>query len=107
MSATDEELKFVHEQEMCHVTYILDMFRYLHSVVVFLIHFHSTTGRNAPSRVAVDDANIETTNGVGRPTWYARVPSAEASASRAHVIGDGDRLVTWTSKNRPLYHLSG
>ena len=29
MSATDEELEFVHEQEMDHVTYILIMFRYL------------------------------------------------------------------------------
>jgi len=28
MSATDEELEFVHDQEMDHVTYILNMFRY-------------------------------------------------------------------------------
>ena len=33
MSATDEELRYVHEGGMDHVTYILIMFRYVCSVV--------------------------------------------------------------------------
>ncbi|KAF5379503.1 hypothetical protein D9615_006482 [Tricholomella constricta] len=98
ISATDEELKFVHEHEMDHVTYILIMFSiafFMYSFIVFLIHLYSTTGRNAPSNleVAANDTNIEMSSQGIRAKWYARVPNPEreAEATRGlHVIGEDD-----------------
>ncbi|GLB41596.1 putative protein of unknown function (Ytp1) [Lyophyllum shimeji] len=97
ISATDEELKFVHENGMDHVTYILIMFStafLIYSFIVFLLHLYSTTGRNAASNVAAkNDANIEMTPRGIHAKWYARVPNTgrESEATRGlHVIGDDE-----------------
>ncbi|KAG6812346.1 hypothetical protein H0H92_003336 [Tricholoma furcatifolium] len=94
MSATDEELDYVNDNEMDHVTYILIMFSIaflLYTFVVFLLHLYSTTGRNAASNAASSDGAIELTSSNIHAKWYARVPNPdrEAEASqRLHVIGD-------------------
>ncbi|KAG5641294.1 hypothetical protein DXG03_005558 [Asterophora parasitica] len=98
ISATDEELKYVHDNEMDHVTYILMMFSiafFLYTFIVLLLHLYSTTGRHAPSALLVDDANIEMSSNGIRAKWYARVPNPErdepAQATRGlHGIGDDD-----------------
>ncbi len=106
MSATDEELDFVHDNEMDHVTYILIMFRYvslfsppisallhllpsiaflLYALIVYAIHLSATTGRNAPAK---DDRNsIPVT--APRNKWYSRVPNAEVGEP-LHVVGEDD-----------------
>lgn len=92
ISATDEELEYVHENEMDHVTYILIMFSIafaLYTFIVFLIHLYSTTGRNAATKPAND--NIEMTSSRIRPKWYALVPNAEANHGGAnYIVGDDE-----------------
>ncbi|KAF8075183.1 hypothetical protein FPV67DRAFT_1575567 [Lyophyllum atratum] len=96
ISATDEELKFVHENDMDHVTYILIMFSiafFMYSFIVFLIHLYSTTGRNAASNSTTDDANIEMSPRGIRAKWYARVPNPERESEvnrGLHVIGEDE-----------------
>ncbi|KAJ7161520.1 hypothetical protein C8R43DRAFT_1123965 [Mycena crocata] len=46
ISGTDEEIKFVHDNEMDHVTIVF----LLYMLVVFLIHLYTTTGCNAPAK---------------------------------------------------------
>ena len=106
MSATDEELRFVHDEGMDHVTYLLIMFRYdltpwqvlttilhmislslafiIYTLIVSLIHLYAASGPNAAA--APTDGAIELTP---TPTtkWYARVPNAEVDTEN-HVIGD-------------------
>ncbi|KAJ7173687.1 hypothetical protein C8R46DRAFT_1083673 [Mycena filopes] len=87
MSATDEELKFVHENEMDHVTYILIMFSIaflIYVLIVFLINLYATTGRNAPAKE--DGNNIAMTSTRNNSKWYSRVPNPET----LHVIGDDE-----------------
>ncbi|KAF9466205.1 hypothetical protein BDZ94DRAFT_252633 [Collybia nuda] len=93
MSATDEELKYVHENDMDHVTYTLIMFSIaflLYFFIIFLIHLYSTTGRNADN--ASKGNSIELTTGTNQSKWYARVPNAEARRPLAtqHVIGEDE-----------------
>ncbi|TFK39751.1 hypothetical protein BDQ12DRAFT_681155 [Crucibulum laeve] len=88
MSATDEELRYVNENDMDHVTYILIMFSIsflLYAFIVYLIHLYSTTGRNAPT-AAINNTNIEMSSG---SKWYARVPNTDGTVPN-HVIGDDD-----------------
>ncbi|KDQ61912.1 hypothetical protein JAAARDRAFT_525818 [Jaapia argillacea MUCL 33604] len=90
MSATDEELDFVHDNGMDHVTYILIMFSIafvMYTLIVSLIHLYSTSGRNASnasSSPSLGDDNIEMSGDIDGNKWYAPVPSG------AHVIGDDD-----------------
>ncbi|TFY56841.1 hypothetical protein EVJ58_g7391 [Rhodofomes roseus] len=90
MSATDEELDYVHDKGMDHVTYILIMFSVaflLYTLVVVLINLYSTSGRNDAS--AVKEHAIELTTPTSK--WYAPVPAAdEGEAEPMHVIGDED-----------------
>ena len=41
MSATDEEIRFVHGQSMDHVTYILIMFRYAWRIIALPTPSHT------------------------------------------------------------------
>ncbi|KAI0047144.1 hypothetical protein FA95DRAFT_1559395 [Auriscalpium vulgare] len=99
MSATDEELEFVHDNGMDHVTYLMIMFSIaflLYNHVIVLINLYSTSGRNAAAGAAKDPGAIElstptTTNG----RWpYAPVSraaderNARSPLMPAHVIGD-------------------
>ncbi|KAF9006199.1 hypothetical protein BDQ17DRAFT_1399114 [Cyathus striatus] len=98
MSATDEELRYVHENGMDHVTYALIMFRWsscvrfisvsflLYTFVVFLIHLYTSTGRNAVQNTPTD-VNIEMSPTQSK--WYARVPN-DADGVPSHVIGEDD-----------------
>lgn len=96
ISATDEELAFVHGNGMDHVTYILIMFSiafFMYTFIVFLIHLYSTTGRNAASNVISNDTNIEMTSRGIRAKWYARVPNPERESEALrglHVVGDDE-----------------
>ncbi|KAJ3565117.1 hypothetical protein NP233_g7845 [Leucocoprinus birnbaumii] len=90
MSATDEELEFVHDNGMDHVTYILIMFSMaflIYTFIIYLLHLYTTSGRNATDKKT---ENIE----MSRTTWYSRVPNVEAetptSSMPLHVIGDDD-----------------
>ena len=109
MSATDEEIRFVHDQSMDHVTYILIMFRYalpplpaplisrttlrsiaflLYTLIVTLISLYTTSGRNAASASGQADGAIE----LRTPTtskWYSRVPAGDVEPA-SHVIGDDE-----------------
>ncbi|TFK82277.1 hypothetical protein K466DRAFT_666612 [Polyporus arcularius HHB13444] len=90
MSATDEELHFVHDNEMDHVTYILIMFSIafiMYTLIVSLINLYSTSGRNAASATSKDGA-IELTQS---NKWYSPVPAIDRDLEPAsHVIGDDD-----------------
>ncbi|KAJ6485716.1 hypothetical protein C8R45DRAFT_997595 [Mycena sanguinolenta] len=93
MSGTDEELDYVHNNEMDHVTYILIMFSIaflLYALIVYVIHVYATTGRNAPSASSKSDGNnIPMT--APRNKWYSRVPNAESGEGEAlHVVGEDD-----------------
>lgn len=116
MSATDEELEYVHDNGMDHVTYILIMFRcvaasftsaifvtsplyslafILYTLILSLIHLYSASGRNAPdsSNSAKSIENIEMLPHGGAPRWYAPVPntaSGEETPITAHIIGDDE-----------------
>ncbi|OJT03295.1 Protein YTP1 [Trametes pubescens] len=88
MSATDEELHFVNDNKMDHVTYILIMFSIafiLYALIVSLISLYATSGRNAAPASSGDGA-IELTQS---NKWYARVPAADVEPG-THVIGDDD-----------------
>ncbi|KAF4610575.1 hypothetical protein D9613_007093 [Agrocybe pediades] len=94
MSATDEELKYVHENDMDHVTYILIWFSFaflLYAFIVFLVNLYATSGRNAPSVKVnrLDDSNIEMVTPGGRTKWYSRVP-LRGNSEPTHVLGDED-----------------
>jgi len=99
MSATDEELRSVHDQEMDHVTYVLIMFStafVLYTFVNIFIYLYSTTGRNASTndgRNGEGAIELAVTPGIQRAKWYARVPNGESDGSReqrTHVIGGED-----------------
>jgi len=88
MSATDEELQFVHDGGMDHVTYLLIMFStafVLYTLIVSLIHLYTVTGRNSSSAPA--DGSIELTTPTTK--WYARVPNTDVDTEN-HVIGDDE-----------------
>ncbi|KAF8902359.1 hypothetical protein CPB84DRAFT_1907963 [Gymnopilus junonius] len=94
MSATDEELRYVHDNEMDHVTYILIVFSLsflIYAFIVFLVNLYTTTGRNAPSIILnkADDSNIEMVTPGGRSKWYSRVP-LQGTVGPAHVLGDDE-----------------
>ncbi|KAI9440867.1 hypothetical protein H4582DRAFT_1939818 [Lactarius indigo] len=94
MSATDEELHYVHESGMDHVTYILIMFSIaflLYAHIVFLVTLYATSGRNAPDAAPMKDTSsgaIELTAAHTTPRggWYSRVRSEEPM----HVIGNDE-----------------
>ncbi|RDB18570.1 Protein YTP1 [Hypsizygus marmoreus] len=99
MSATDEELKYIHEVEMDHVTYILIMFStafLIYTFMLVLIHLYSTTGRNAPDNATAGGdmgGGIELTSAGLTSKWYARVPPGESEGSGRgthHVIGEDE-----------------
>ena len=108
MSATDEELHFINDEGMDHVTYILLMFRcvqsmcqpvftltirvvvsiafVIYALIVSLINVWAHSGRNGSSS---DSSNgIELT---AASKWYAPVPAVDAEAEAArHIIGEDD-----------------
>ncbi|KZV71552.1 hypothetical protein PENSPDRAFT_577546 [Peniophora sp. CONT] len=113
MSATDEELQYIHGTGMDHVTYILIMFSLgflIYTHIVFCINLYATSGRNAPSAVAARKDALDSPGEIelaetpinGRAPWYSRVASRprvqthdRTSSSAplvgpAHVIGDED-----------------
>ncbi|XP_006461921.1 hypothetical protein AGABI2DRAFT_222945 [Agaricus bisporus var. bisporus H97] len=90
MSATDEELQFVHDNGMDHVTYILIIFSlafFMYTLIVYLIHLSTASGRNAPTKTA---ENADMSQGM----WYDRVPLAEERTPvrdiPLHTIGEDD-----------------
>ncbi|KAF5362445.1 hypothetical protein D9756_002412 [Leucocoprinus leucothites] len=91
MSATDEELDFVHDNGMDHVTYILIMFSMaflIYTFIIYLIYLYTASGRNAADKGKKIE-NIE----MPGTAWYSRVPNeAETPTSSIplHVIGDDD-----------------
>ncbi|KAI0761773.1 hypothetical protein BD413DRAFT_485346 [Trametes elegans] len=90
MSATDEELHFVNDNGMDHVTYVLIMFSIafiMYMLIVTLIHLYSTSGRNAAAAAVTGDGAIELTQSTNK--WYAPVPAADVEPA-SHVIGDED-----------------
>ncbi|KAH8836072.1 hypothetical protein DL96DRAFT_1576589 [Flagelloscypha sp. PMI_526] len=105
MSATDEELRYVHEKGMDHVTYILIMISIASSIyhlMIFLVHVYLTSGRNAAPATQTDDreGGIELVDtplnrsfglgsGSNGPNGYKRVPNA-APLEGTHVLGDDD-----------------
>ncbi|KZT25378.1 hypothetical protein NEOLEDRAFT_1133753 [Neolentinus lepideus HHB14362 ss-1] len=96
MSATDEELEFVHDNGMDHVTYILIMFSFafiLYTHILFLIHLYATSGRNASESTSAKTVeNIEMLpHGINGPRWYAPVPNGEVETPiTAHIIGEDE-----------------
>ncbi|KAI0741246.1 hypothetical protein C8Q80DRAFT_1193325 [Daedaleopsis nitida] len=90
MSATDEELDFVHGEGMDHVTYILIIFSMaflLYTLIVTLINLAATSGRNAPNAATRD--GIELTAATNK--WYTPVPAGDRDLEPAnHIIGDDD-----------------
>ncbi|KAJ7132291.1 hypothetical protein C8R44DRAFT_829509 [Mycena epipterygia] len=88
MSGTDEELRFVHDNGMDHVTYILIMFSIaflLYTLIVFVINLYATTGCNAPTKEDQDRNSIAMT--APRSKWYSRVPNVERPL---HVLGEDE-----------------
>ncbi|KAF8956931.1 hypothetical protein BDZ97DRAFT_1925000 [Flammula alnicola] len=84
MSATDEELRFVKDNEWTTLAFLLYTF------IVVLVNLYSTTGRNASkSANSVDDSNIEMVTPGGRSKWYSRVP-LRGNGMQTHVLGDDD-----------------
>ncbi|KAF7309492.1 Protein YTP1 [Mycena indigotica] len=92
MSGTDEELKYVHKNEMDHVTYILIMFSIaflLYTLIVFVIGLYPTTGRNANKEDNRGNRIELTTVTTPRTKWYSRVPNAPQTPTEPlHVIGE-------------------
>ncbi|KAF7798706.1 hypothetical protein EIP86_009930 [Pleurotus ostreatoroseus] len=89
MSATDEELHFINDEGMDHVTYILLMFSIafvIYALIVSLINVWAHSGRNGSSS---DSSNgIELT---AASKWYAPVPAVDTEAEAArHIIGEDD-----------------
>ncbi|EIN06300.1 hypothetical protein PUNSTDRAFT_115584 [Punctularia strigosozonata HHB-11173 SS5] len=102
MSATDEELEFVHDKGMDHVTYILiivSLAFVIYTLIVSLIHLYATSGRNAGSSskdasgapISLQDGAIELAPTPTTSKWkgYSRVPN-DADAEDVHVIGEDD-----------------
>ncbi|KAF8809521.1 hypothetical protein BYT27DRAFT_7187837 [Phlegmacium glaucopus] len=94
ISATDEELEYVHNNGMDHVTYILIGFSFtfiLYSFIVVLINTYATTGRNATSKTikVIDNSNIEMITPRGGTQWYSRVPSGN-NGMQNYVLGDDE-----------------
>jgi hypothetical protein len=105
MSATDEQLQFVHRQGMDHVTYLLSFYSLaflLYAFVVFLVNLYSTSGQNAAINRSdtifnADGSNIQMITPGGRSKWYSRVPSRphmrgglRQSVIPTHVLGDDE-----------------
>ncbi|TFK29592.1 hypothetical protein FA15DRAFT_663737 [Coprinopsis marcescibilis] len=100
MSATNEELTFVHAEGVDHVTYLLIMFTLafvLYLLIVSCIYLYSNSGRNAVSGNKAEYEMGSIGRGSGAtPKWYARVPNAEDGpggishrrGESVHVIGD-------------------
>ncbi|KAI0315053.1 hypothetical protein OF83DRAFT_1062795, partial [Amylostereum chailletii] len=105
MSATDEELEYVHGNEMDHVTYILIMFSIsfiLYTHVLFLINVYGTSGRNgagtgAARKEIVGAGGIELQSLTSAGGWYARIPTTAGGPSQStaplrsgpvHMIGE-------------------
>jgi len=89
MAGTDEELNFVHDNGMDHVTYLLIMFSiafFMYTLIVSLINLYSSSGKNAPSNRAGTE-NIELSETARK--WYGRVPDA-ADGDAQHVIGEDE-----------------
>jgi hypothetical protein len=93
ISATDEELQFVHEEGMDHVTYLLIMFSIafiLYTLILAMINLYSTSGRNAAISNTTDD-NIEMNPRTAISKWYTPVSSRDVDVDAdAHIIGDDD-----------------
>ncbi|KIM90202.1 hypothetical protein PILCRDRAFT_811928 [Piloderma croceum F 1598] len=88
ISATDEELQFVHDNGMDHVTYLLIMYSIAfvtYTLILSLINLYSTSGRNATTPNVIAD-NIEMNPRGITSKWYARVPIEPDS----HVVGEDD-----------------
>ncbi|EGN97015.1 hypothetical protein SERLA73DRAFT_140908, partial [Serpula lacrymans var. lacrymans S7.3] len=86
MSATDEELDYVHDNGMDHVTYLLIMFSLafaLYTLILTLIRLFSTTGRNAQS-FSTTGNNIELASPRSLSKWYAPVPRDDVAT---HILG--------------------
>jgi len=99
MSATDEELDYVHDSGMDHVTYILIMFSMaflLYTHILFLITLYATSGRNATSDAsstkdasgAIELTPTPRTAASSRRAWYSRVRTEEPAES--HIIGNDE-----------------
>lgn len=95
ISATDEELQFVHNNGMDHVTYLLIMFRsvflslhvlrgscfcprsiafILYTFILVLINLYASSGRNAAGS-DMHDNRIEMNSWRIGSKWYSRVPT--------------------------------
>jgi hypothetical protein len=119
MSATDEELEFVHDKGMDHVTYILIIIRcvrvrplsishsflnltisaafVIYTLIVSLVHLYATSGRNAASSSTGPSAPISLQgNGielVPTPTtskWQGYSRVPNGDAEAMHILGDDD-----------------
>jgi len=91
MSATDEQLDYVHSNGMDHVTYVLISFSFsflLYAFIVFLINMYATTGRNAPLKTKAINVSETITPGGGRQ-WYRQVPSRNIRM-QDYVLGDDE-----------------
>ncbi|CCM02659.1 uncharacterized protein FIBRA_04763 [Fibroporia radiculosa] len=86
MAATDEELEFVHDEEMDHFTHfhpIPSLAFIFYTLVVSLINLYSNSGRNATAAATGDAIEM-----VPAAKWYAPVPAAETDVGPVHIIGD-------------------
>ncbi|KAG1738963.1 hypothetical protein EDB19DRAFT_1712146 [Suillus lakei] len=97
MSATDEELKAVHEEGMDHVTYVLSMYSIaflFYLLTVFLLHLYSTSGRNALSAqqpdVLFSAEGIELSGPSDASKWYAPLPREGGRSAAVHVLGEDE-----------------
>jgi len=99
MSATDEELHFVKDNEMDHVTYILIIFSnafLLYAFIVILINLYTTTGRNAGNAKIgpADEGGIELVTPTTQPEWYSRLPVQHnaniPAVPTTHVVGEDE-----------------
>ncbi|KAG1801733.1 uncharacterized protein BJ212DRAFT_1487625 [Suillus subaureus] len=97
MSATDEELEAVHEEGMDHVTYVLSMYSIaflFYLLTVFLLHFYSTSGRNASSAqqpsVVFSAEGIELSDPSDASKWYAPLSREEGRSAAVHVLGEDE-----------------
>ncbi|KAI5122818.1 hypothetical protein M0805_000160 [Coniferiporia weirii] len=94
MSATDEELNYVNDNEMDHVTYVLIMLSLafvIYTFVLLLINMWGTTGRNAPDATSSNQRGGSEDEGVELDKWYQRVPALEGDAeplTAQFVIGE-------------------
>jgi hypothetical protein len=111
MSATDEELEFVHGAGMDHVTYILIFFRLgwrlycvrcrlltspsislafiIYALIVALLKLYATSGRNAPGATNAARGGAIELSGQSKLYDYERVPMT-ALNSETHVVGEDE-----------------